>query len=214
MKIVIDMQPCQTTSRYRGVGRYTHSITKALLNIDHDNEYHLILNQSLGYIDEIKEEFKGLLPEANIHTWIQYPGLSAYKTPGKEILVCELIREALIATINPDLVFLPNLQEGWEDGAVNSINKLNVYTNRKYLTTLHDIIPLIYENEYLAEQNPIRPWYFDKLKLAKECTKSSLIHMHHCTKLKSICSFRMSQLFLWVLIVLNSIILASFHMKM
>ena len=171
MKIVIDMQPCQTTSRYRGVGRYTHSITKALLNIDHDNEYHLILNQSLGYIDEIKEEFKGLLPEANIHTWIQYPGLSAYKTPGKEILVCELIREALIATINPDLVFLPNLQEGWEDGAVNSINKLNVYTNRKYLTTLHDIIPLIYENEYLAEQNPIRPWYFDKLQLAKECTK-------------------------------------------
>ncbi|WP_334141207.1 glycosyltransferase family 1 protein [Atlantibacter hermannii] len=171
MKIVIDMQPCQTTSRFRGVGRYTHSITKALLMLDKVNEYHLIINQSLGHIEKIKQDFLQYLPEKNIHTWVQYSGVSAYKTPGKEIFVSELLREALIERIDPDLVFMPNFQEGWDDGAVTSINKLNRKTKRLYLTTLHDIIPLIFEDEYLAKHNPIRPWYFEKLDLAKNATK-------------------------------------------
>lgn len=163
MRILIDMQACQSSSKYRGVGRYCLELAKAVIRLDTKNEYVIMLNGSLGFVDEIKSRFESLLPPNNIYTWDQFSNTSYFYGDEKEVFVSEVIREALIRDIAADLVFLPNLQEGWDDASVISIGRLFGAEPVIYVSTLHDVIPLIYENEYLAKDNPIRPWYLEKI---------------------------------------------------
>ncbi|MFH8134998.1 glycosyltransferase family 4 protein [Pantoea osteomyelitidis] len=171
MRILIDMQSCQTGSRYRGVGRYCLELVKSVVKKDKENEFLLLLNETLGFVDEIKAEFEGILKFNNFYCWTQFDNTSAYHGDEKEIIISEFIREGVIRDINADVVFLPNLQEGWEDGAVISIGKLAGSESENYISTLHDVIPLLYEDEYLAKSNPIRPWYFEKLEYVSKSSK-------------------------------------------
>ncbi|WP_413725025.1 glycosyltransferase family 4 protein [Sodalis sp. RH16] len=167
MKILVDLQGCQSSSRYRGVGRYASELTKSLIRRDKQNDYTLLLNGALGFVDEIKSDFASLLPEKNILCWTQYTGISSSTNHKKEIFISEIIREAFIYQQNADLLFIPNFQEGWEDAAVTSIGRLQTLrkfaTSLKIIATLHDVIPLLNEDEYLGLKSPIRPWYFEKL---------------------------------------------------
>jgi len=163
MRILIDMQSCQTASKYRGVGRYCLELVKAVIRKDKTNEYILLLNETLGFIDNIKAEFESLIDTSNIHSWTQFHNTSSYHGDKIEIAISELIREGVIRDLKADIVFLPNLQEGWEDGAVISVNKLTGAEQELIVSTLHDVIPLLYQDDYLAKDNPIRPWYLEKI---------------------------------------------------
>ncbi|MFS7242551.1 MULTISPECIES: glycosyltransferase family 1 protein [Serratia] len=164
MRILIDMQACQSSSKYRGVGRYCLELVKEVIRLDNNNEYIIMLNGALGFVDDVKSRFENLLPANNIYTWNQFSNASYFCGDEKEVFVSEVIREALIRDIAADLVFLPNLQEGWDDSSVVSIGRLFGAEPVSYISTLHDVIPLIYENEYLDKDNPIRPWYLEKIK--------------------------------------------------
>jgi len=156
MKILIDLQGCQSSSRYRGVGRYASELTKSLIRLDNKHDYILLLNGALGFVDEIKSEFAGLIPEKNILCWVQYCGISSASNNKKEIFISEIIRE--------DLLFIPNFQEGWDDASVTSVGRLKKFsTSLKIIATLHDVIPLLNEDEYIGLRSPIRPWYLEKL---------------------------------------------------
>lgn len=192
MKIIIDMQSCQTVSRYRGVGRYCLELVKAITKKDNENEYILLMNESLGFIDDIKAEFIGVLESRNFRSWTQFSNTSSYHGDKTEIAISEIIREGVIRDIDADIVFLPNLQEGWEDGAVISIGKLAGADQENYISTLHDVIPLLFEDEYLAKANPIRPWYFEKIDYVMQSTKvltvseSSKIEIQKLLDLKNV----------------------------
>ena len=165
------MQSCQTASRYRGVGRYCLELVKAIIKKDKINSYVLLLNETLGFIDDIKSEFEGLLNKECFYSWTQFHNTSSYHGDKDEIAISELIREGMIRELNADIVFLPNLQEGWEDGAVITVDKLAGSEGEIIISTLHDVIPLIYEEDYLAKNNPIRPWYFEKIDYVTKSTK-------------------------------------------
>ena len=49
MRIVIDMQGAQTESRFRGIGRYALSFTKAVLRNRGEHEVILALNGPVSY---------------------------------------------------------------------------------------------------------------------------------------------------------------------
>jgi len=76
MRIVIDLQGAQSESRFRGIGRYTLSFTKALIeasNSDygHKHEFHLVLNGALiDSVENIRETFRGILSQEQIHLWL------------------------------------------------------------------------------------------------------------------------------------------------
>lgn len=177
MRIAIDMQSCQSFSRYRGVGRYTLELTKSLIKNDRENEYYLILNAALGFVDDIKAEFEDILPTNRIMAWMQYENISSYGGNDKEVFISEILREAFIHEQNVDILFVPNLQEGWQDASVTSIGRLSgLPSNTKIISTIHDVIPIIYEDDYLAIDNPIRPWYFEKISFLEKsdyCTTVS-----------------------------------------
>ena len=71
----------------------------------------------------------------------------------------ELLREAFLASLKPDIVHIMSVFEGFVDDAVTSIGK---FCNLPTAVTLYDLIPLIHRHPYL--DNPaIEKWYLRKL---------------------------------------------------
>jgi len=163
MRIVIDMQGAQTESRYRGIGRYTLSLTQAIARNRGDHELFLVLNGVFTEtIEPIRAAFDGLLPQSHIQVWYA-PG------PVREVeegtmsnrLAAELVRESFIQSLQPDLIHIPSLFEGYGDDAVLSIGRLD--TTTPVSVTLHDLIPLMNPAHYLDSNPRYAAYYRNKL---------------------------------------------------
>lgn len=123
MRIVIDMQGAQTESRLRGIGRYTLSLAQAIVRSRNDHEVILALNGLFSdTIEPIRATFDGLLPQENIRVWYA-PGPVCGCVPGNTWRreAAERIREAFLAGLKPDVVFVSSLFEGYKDDGVTSV---------------------------------------------------------------------------------------------
>ena len=95
MRIVIDMQGAQTESRFRGIGRYTLSLSQAIVKNRGEHEIILALNGLFPETFEpIRANFDGLLPQENIRIW-KAPGPTFEADPenATRSRVAELLRE-------------------------------------------------------------------------------------------------------------------------
>ena len=145
MRIVLDLQGAQTESRFRGIGRYTMSLAKAIVRNRGEHEIILALSGLFpDTIEPIRAEFDGLLPQENIRVW-HAPGPVKECQPGNEWRreVAERIREAFLASLRPDIIHVFSLFEGYVDDAVTSIGVFDQAT--PVSITLYDLIPLIYK---------------------------------------------------------------------
>ncbi|MBE0405179.1 glycosyltransferase family 4 protein [Halomonas citrativorans] len=163
MRIVIDMQGAQTESRYRGIGRYTLSLTQAIVRHRGEHEIILVLNGLFpDTIEPIRAAFDGLLPQDCIRVWRSAgPLLEEQEGNDSRRRAAELVREAFIQSLNPDLVHIPSLFEGFNQDAVLSIGSLDKQT--PVSVTLHDLIPLLNPEEYLDKNPPFAAYYRNKV---------------------------------------------------
>lgn len=161
MRIVIDMQGAQTESRFRGIGRYTIEFSKAVVRNRGEHEIFLVLSGLFPEtIEPIRSAFEDLLPQNNILVWYA-PGPLKEEQPENDRRreVAELIREAFIASLNPDIVHITSLFEGYVDCAVTSIGR---FDSKAFVSvTLYDLIPLLNPNQYL-EPNPRYKAYYQR----------------------------------------------------
>jgi len=130
MRIVIDMQGAQTESRFRGIGRYTMSLAQAVVRNRGEHEIILALSGLFpNTIEPIRAAFDGLLPQENIRVWYA-PGPVREEDSGNESRreVAELIREAFLASLRPDVIHISSLFEGYVDDAVTSIGRFETQT--------------------------------------------------------------------------------------
>ncbi|MDD4580503.1 MAG: glycosyltransferase, partial [Methanothrix sp.] len=162
MRIVIDLQGAQAENRFRGIGRYSLSFAKAIARNRGEHDVHLALNGLFSEtIEPIRASFEGLLPQENIHVWY-IPGPVCQREPGNAWRreAAETIREAFLASLQPDMVLIPSLFEGLVDDAVTSIGMYSKIIPTA--VTLYDLIPFIYQDPYL--ENPaIKSWYLKKI---------------------------------------------------
>ena len=143
MRIVMDLQGAQTESRFRGIGRYTLSLTQAVVRNRGEHEIILALSGLFpDTIEPIRAAFEGLLPQENIRVW-HAPGPVAESQPGNDARreIAELTREAFLATLQPDVIHICSLFEGYVDDAVASIGKFDQST--PVSVALYDLIPLL-----------------------------------------------------------------------
>ena len=167
MRIVIDLQGAQGASRYRGIGRYSMSLVKAVVSNRGEHEIILALNGLFHEtIEPIRDEFDSLLPQINIRVWY-VPGSvnnheEANNWKGKS---AELIREAFLASLEPDVILITSIFEGLEDDySVVSIDALSNHI--PVAAILYDLIPLINHQIYL--ENPVvKAWYEKKIDYLK-----------------------------------------------
>lgn len=163
MKILIDLQGAQTLgSRDRGVGRYSVALAKAIIRNRNNHEVHLALNGAFrDTISGIRAAFKGLIPDENIH--VLEPIVPAYQVdPANRDrrLASEAYREIFLARLNPDVIHITSLFEGFGDDAICSIGGL--HSNIPTTVTLYDLIPLLNPKPYL--ENPLfEKWYLDRI---------------------------------------------------
>ena len=131
MRIVIDMQGAQTVSRFRGIGRYTLNFVKALARNRGRHEIYLALNGLFkDTIEPIRVAFDELLPQENIRVF-------SVSGPVREIdprnkyrrESAELLWEEFLESLNPDVVHISSLFEGYLDDAIINLGKLARYSS-------------------------------------------------------------------------------------
>lgn len=163
MRIVIDLQGAQSSgSRNRGIGRYTMAMTQAIIRNKGKHEIIIALNGLFpDTIEPIRAAFDGLMPQDQIRVWYA-PGPVYHIEPANNWRrnAAELIREAFLSSLKPDIVYVTSLFEGMNEDIVTSIGLLTQAIPTA--VTLYDLIPLINRKSYL--DNPVvESWYENKL---------------------------------------------------
>jgi glycosyltransferase involved in cell wall biosynthesis len=153
MRLLIDLQACQSISRRSGIGRYALELATAMARQSEGHELRLLLSDRLpDSIPEIYRRFADLIPRRHIQV-MQLPGPVAEQNPGNQARAraAELVREACIQRFAPDLVHVASLFEGFLDDTVTSVGELRPGDDTA--VTLYDLIPLVQRDTYLASPN-------------------------------------------------------------
>ena len=167
MRIVLDLQGAQNDSRFRGIGRYTVSLARQMVRSAGDrHEIHVLLNRNLPEgLASMAAAFEGLLPRSRMHL-LELPGPTLEAAPENawRSRAAELVREAALHALAPDLVHVASLFEGFGDNCVSSIGALGL--TLPTAITLYDMIPLLQPEIYLADQRA-RLWYDRRAQFAR-----------------------------------------------
>lgn len=184
MRIVLDLQGAQSESRFRGIGRYSLSLARAIAaeasERDAEHEVWLALSSSLPNVEMIRAEFSELVPRSRI---------VAFNVPGPVAERCgnnawrarsaELLREQFLTGLEPDIVHVSSLFEGWVDDATVSIGASG--QRLPTAATLYDLIPLLRPETYLAQPD-MRAFYLRKLQSLKRADALLAISDHSATE--------------------------------
>lgn len=171
MRIVIDMQGAQTESRFRGIGRYTMAFAQAVVRNRGEHEVVLALSGFFpDTIEPIRAAFDGVLPQENIRVWYA-PGPVRDEDPNNTARreVAELVREAFLASLCPDLIHVTSLFEGYVDDAVTSIGRFDHRIPVSVI--LYDLIPLLNPDQYLTPNPNFASYYERKLQSLRHAEK-------------------------------------------
>lgn len=166
MRIVLDLQACQSESRFRGIGRYSMALAQAMTSNAGEHEVWLILNNLFpDTIDPIRQDFDGLIPKEHIVVFA-VPGPVAEHDPSNawRSRAAEQVREHFLASLDPDIVHVASLFEGWVDDAVTSVGLLGREFDSS--VTLYDLIPLLNSETYLPNL-AFKDYYYRKLQSLK-----------------------------------------------
>ena len=162
MRILIDLQALQTGSRFRGIGRSAAALAKAIIRNRGNHKVFILLSGLLeDTIAPIRDDFSRTLP-ADCVAIFSAPSPAEALAPENawRIEAAELIREWMINVLAPDVLLIPSLFEGPIEPGVVSIRRLE--TETKTAVILHDLIPYLDPERYLADPAANR-WYYAKI---------------------------------------------------
>lgn len=177
MRLLIDLQGAQSESRFRGIGRYSLSLTKALLaQLSADDSAEMLLNMRLAEsVGPIRDELAALPVERFRPLELPGPVREIDPANAARARIAELIREAAICARAPDACLVTSLFEGYVDDAVTSIG---CFPRRvPTAAVLYDLIPLVRPDEYLPTP-VVRSWYERKVESLKRADVLLAISRH------------------------------------
>jgi glycosyltransferase involved in cell wall biosynthesis len=152
MRIVIDLQGGQGDSRFRGIGRYSLDLALAIAKNRGPHEVIIALSDLFpDTISDLRAAFHGILPHSAIRVWTAVsPVASLYQTNTQRRAQAELIRETFLAALEPDVVLIASLFEGFVEDVVTTIGQI---TSIPTAVILYDLIPLIRAATYLSDES-------------------------------------------------------------
>jgi len=163
LRIVIDLQGAQSISRFRGIGRYSLSLALAMAESARGHELWLVLNAAFPEtVASIRSAFSGLIPPERLRCFhIPSPIAENDSTNAWRARAAERMREAFLADLCPDVVFVSSLFEGMVEDITCSVSLQE--PELKTAVTLYDLIPLLNSASYLGDPG-IRTWYDRKIQ--------------------------------------------------
>jgi glycosyltransferase involved in cell wall biosynthesis len=168
MKILVDMQSIQAGSAKGGIGRYSLNLLEHLTKNNKKFEFSILLNGSLSM--DYYEYLTSLVPKERIYNFYGFNQTQEKVEENRtRSEISQLIRELVISLINPDLVFVTSLVEGYLDDVVVSLGK--IFPAQRSSVILYDLIPYMQQEKYLS--NPqAKKHYFEKIE---QLSKAALI---------------------------------------
>lgn len=165
MRIVLDLQGCQSASRLRGIGRYSLALAKSIVRNAGDHEIWILLNDLFPEaVEPLRAAFSGLLPSDRIATF-SVPALTPYQAAHDwRTRAAELIREYAIAELEPDVLHISSLFEGYVDNSLTSVKAFDAQTITA--VTLYDLIPYLNPARYLTDAG-FKQHYYRKIDALK-----------------------------------------------
>jgi len=143
VQILIDLQGCQSASRFRGIGRYSLALVEAIVRNRGSHSIKLLLNGHYpDGLDELRKAFEDELGADNMVVFTSDGPVAEFDTANTgRARLAELARERLIHSLAPDAVLLTSLFEGFVDDAVTSVGLLG--DGPFTAVTLYDLIPYL-----------------------------------------------------------------------
>jgi glycosyltransferase involved in cell wall biosynthesis len=149
MRIVIDLQSCQSGSRFGGIGRYSLELAKAMARNSNGHELWIILNSLLPESEPVvRHEFSDLIPQDRIRIFNVPNDIAEINNNKIKVRAAEIIREDFIKSLNPDFVHITSLFEGLQEQIITSVG--HVFPGERTAVTLYDLIPLVQKDKYLT----------------------------------------------------------------
>ncbi|CDF86802.1 glycosyl transferase group 1 [Pseudomonas knackmussii B13] len=167
MKILIDLQSCQSGSKHGGIGRYSMNLASAMVRNSGAHEIHFLLNSSITEdLQELNAELQRLVPVDHIHMFSSVvPARESDDANKFRTRASEYVREALISSLQPDALFITSLIEGLGDDVITSVG--NIFPSCSTAVILYDLIPLVEREKYLNDPRA-SAHYFRKLDEMKK----------------------------------------------
>ncbi|MCG5496579.1 glycosyltransferase [Ectothiorhodospira variabilis] len=151
MRIVVDLQACQSGSRLGGIGRYSLNLLEALIRQARGHEVRVVLSDLLPHaIPSLYERLAQQMPRHHIQVF-QAPGPVQESFPENRARAraAEWVREYFIQSLNPDIVHVSSVIEGLGDDVLSSVGR--VVPEDITSATLYDLIPLVESDRYLTD---------------------------------------------------------------
>lgn len=124
MRVVIDLQGAQINEDEYGISAYLLSLTQAIIRMRGPHRIIIALSGLFPEsIDSIREQFSELLPREDIVVWHTLANINQ-ATPAADwrLEVAQRIREAFLASLKPDIIYVAGLFEGYYTNVVSSFN--------------------------------------------------------------------------------------------
>lgn len=168
MRILIDMQGAQSESRFRGIGRYSLSIALAIARNAGPHEVWLALNGALpDSLAGIGKAFEALVPARRIKVFgVPTPVAEHDPANGWRARAAEHVRAHFLAELQPDVVLVTSLFEGYVDDAVTAVGA--PVAGMRTVAILYDLIPLLDPAVYLPTSIH-RQYYERKVASLRRC---------------------------------------------
>lgn len=185
MRLLMDLFPCQTASRFRGIGRYTLSLAMAMARISGAHEFRVAANGLYPESTEIlRQKFLQHLPPGSFSSYV-HPERSLFTNHSIFESVAGTVIHRAYQAIKPEALLYPSPFEGWlEDGVVPLPN--GPLPDGLRIAIVYDFIPKLFPDQHFAPLPQYEAWYqkrlgalhkFDLLLAISEATRNDAINI-------------------------------------
>lgn len=170
MKIVIDYQPRQNTSRLRGVGRVTYMLSKNIVKFYQNKKIEFLLNTSFKKnLGIVKKEIENFGPNIKLKTWNTKGNLSFFgNNHNDEFKKANKILKNKLSYKKPFIYLVTGLLDCLHENTYHYISKEK---NIIKILIFYDLIPLKNKKNFLKSNYDFQKLYIKNLKTIKNFNK-------------------------------------------
>lgn len=172
MRILLDFQACQGESRFRGIGRYSFFLGRAIIEKANAKGYEVsVLLNSFDdkTLQSLRKQLKDVISEESIFVLDLDENVS-YQSCQNSTKFQQAVqkRNEILKELKPDIVHISDPFGGFlfEDNIVQDFSKIDKKTY--IVSTLYDLIPYVYPDQYLLDEE-YKEFYLNRISQIQHC---------------------------------------------
>lgn len=167
MTLLIDLFPCQTGSRFRGIGRYTLSITQEIARLRQGKDLAILADPLYPEsFEELRQLFTRLLPPGAFKPYFhrKVNHFEFDQDAFSQIAQTQVLQA--YHHITPQVVLYSSVFEGWREQGVVPLPTIE-FPQAVRAAIIYDFIPYIFSDHYLDRDKNYKKWYLQRMESLK-----------------------------------------------